>query len=74
MYTAVAGQSSSGGVSKMYAAAGRDLAFEANEQKRAKHLQDFKTKLKSRLPDKVAFDAGFSQLRYSQSDGRDRPP
>ena len=73
MYTAVAGQSSSGGVSKMYAAAGRDLSSETDGQKRAKHLQDFKAKLKSRLPDKTPFKAGFSALHYSQSDSRDRP-
>ena len=43
----------------MYAAAARDLSAESNEQKLAKHLQDFKAKLKSRLPDKVPFEAGF---------------
>jgi hypothetical protein len=57
----------------MYAAAGRDLSNESNEQKLAKHLQDFKAKLKNRLPDKTAFEAGFLQLRYSQFDSRDRP-
>ena len=61
MYTAVAGQSSSGGVSQMYAAAARDLSAEANQEKRAKHLQDFKAKLKNRLPDKATFKAGFSR-------------
>lgn len=73
MYTAVAGQSSSGGVSKMYAAAARDLSNVSDEQGRAKLLQDFRGKLKSRLPEEVAFAAGFSQLHYSQSDTRDRP-
>ena len=72
MYTAVAGQSSSGGVSKMYAAAARDLSSESNEQKRATHLQEFKAKLKSRLPDKQTFKAGFSELRFSQSETRDK--
>ena len=73
MYTAVAGQSSSGGVSKMYAAAGRCLSSENNSQKRSKHLQEFRAKLKTRVPDKVPFKAGFAALRYSQQDSRDRP-
>jgi len=73
MYTAVAGQSSSGGVSKMYAAAGRDLSNEVDAQKRAKHLTDFKAKLKSRLPDNTTLVAGFMDLEYSQADSRDRP-
>jgi Protein of unknown function (DUF1524) len=73
MNTAVAGQSSSGGVSKMYAAAGRAVSSDSTEQKLAKHLQEFKAKLASKLPDKAAFEAGFSKLRYSQSDSRDRP-
>jgi hypothetical protein len=73
MYTAVAGQSSSGGVSKMYAAAARDLSSAPDAQKRAKHLQDFKAKLLKRLPDEQTFSAGFAELSYSQSDSRDRP-
>ncbi|MGM4919544.1 DUF262 domain-containing protein [Tardiphaga sp. 813_E8_N1_3] len=73
MYTAIAGQSSSGGVSKMYAAAARDLTIETNEQRRAKHLQDFRTKLRDKLPEKSAFLAGLRELRFSASDTRDRP-
>jgi hypothetical protein len=73
MYTAVAGQSSSGGVSKMYAAAARDLSTLTDLQKRAKHLQEFRLKLKSRLPEEAPFVAGFSELRFSQLETRDRP-
>jgi hypothetical protein len=73
MHTAVAGQSSSGGVSMMYAAAARDLSSEDDVQKRAKQIQDFITKLKGRVPDRETFNAGFSELRYSQADARARP-
>jgi hypothetical protein len=72
-YTAVAGQSSSGGVSKMYAAAGRDLSLSKTSQERATHLQDFNKKLASRFPDEKIFAAGFSDIRSSQLETRTRP-
>ncbi len=72
MYTAIAGQSSSGGVSMMYAAAARDLSSEADPQKRAKHLQDFRAKLADKLPDRDTFFSGISDLRYSETDTRRR--
>lgn len=71
-YTAVSGQSSSGGVSKMYAAAGRDLTI-SNGPKRASHLQGVIKKLSSRFPEERVFSAGFEQVRYSQNEPRLRP-
>ena len=49
------------------------LANETNEQHQAKHLQDFRAKLHTRLSDKNSFLAGLRELRYSASDTRDRP-
>lgn len=72
-YTAIAGQSSSGGVSMMYAAAGREISTQQDAQKRATHLQEFRKKLLSRLPDEASFVAGFVDLRYSQLETRQRP-
>jgi uncharacterized protein DUF1524 len=72
-YTAVAGQSSSGGVSKMYAASGRDLSLGQSSQKRASHLQAFNKKLADRFPDERIFAAGFSDIRSSQLETRSRP-
>ena len=72
-HTAISGQSSSGGVSLMYAAAARDLFGLANKQARATHLQEFRKKLRDRLPDFDAFKAGFFELRFTTHDTRDRP-
>jgi hypothetical protein len=72
MHTAVAGLSSSGGMSMMYAAAARDLTNEADTQKRAKALQDFQTKIKGRRPEKESFITGFSELRYSNAETRNK--
>lgn len=73
LHTAVAGLSSSGGVSMMYAAAARELTSEGDAQKRARHLQEFRTKLSGRTPDKDVFNAGINELRYSQAETRNRP-
>jgi hypothetical protein len=73
LHTAVAGLSSSGGVSMMYAAAARELTSEADAQKRARHLQEFRAKLVGRTPEKDVFNAGISELRYSQAETRNRP-
>jgi hypothetical protein len=67
MHTAVAGLSSSGGVSFMYAAAARDLTSEDEAQKRAKGLREFIAKLKARQPDQEAFATGFDDLRYRRA-------
>lgn len=72
MHTAVAGLSSSGGVSMMYAAAARELTGEADAQRRAKILQEFQAKIKGRRPDEEAFINGFGELRYSNTDGRNK--
>jgi hypothetical protein len=71
-YTAVAGQSSSGGVSKMYSSAAIELSTLATPQELAAHLQDFRAKLRTRWPDEAAFNAGLADLRYSQAESRDR--
>lgn len=72
MFTAVAGQSSSGGVSKMYAAVARDLTNEEDEQKRAKILAEFRSKLKARIPDATTFETKLAELRYGPGETRDR--
>lgn len=72
MHTAVAGLSSSGGVSMMYAAAARELTNETDDQKRAKGLREFQAKLKGRQPEEEAFLTGFAELRYSNSETRSK--
>jgi uncharacterized protein DUF262/uncharacterized protein DUF1524 len=72
MHTAVAGLSSSGGISMMYAAAARELAAEVDPQKRAKLIQDFRAKINGRKPEEDAFIQGFSELRFSATETRNR--
>lgn len=73
LHTAVAGQSSSGGVSMMYAAAARDLTAENDQQRRARHLQEFRRRLHGRPLERELFDVGFAGLRYSRVESRSRP-
>ncbi len=73
MHTAIAGLSSSGGLSMMYASGARELSSEDDEQKRSKHLQEFRKKLSARLPDEQTFRFGFGELRFSQTQTRDKP-
>jgi hypothetical protein len=72
MHTAIAGVSSSGGVSMMYAAAARELTGEVDAQKRAKALQDFQAKINGRRPEEEAFVNGFAELRYSSVETRNK--
>lgn len=72
-HTAIASLSSSGGISMMYAAAGRELYAMNDEQKRAAHLQAFRKKLRERLPEAETFKVQFIELRFGSSDTRQRP-
>jgi hypothetical protein len=73
LYTAIAGVSSSGGLSMMYAADARTLTGEMDAQRRTRHIREFMRKLEGRLPDWEVFSAGFAELKYSQADSRRRP-
>ena len=72
-YTAIASQSSSGGISFMYAAAARDLFNLDDAQERAKHLVDIRKKLRERIPEEAFFTAGFIELHFTNTDSRLRP-
>jgi hypothetical protein len=73
VHTAIASISSSGGISMMYAAAARDLFLQPHAQQRAKHLQEFRAKLRKRVPERDVFNAGFLELRFTSTDTRHRP-
>jgi hypothetical protein len=73
LYTAVAGQSSSGGISMMYASVARDLTGEPSAQSRGRRLQEFRRRLRDRTPDEDVFNAGFGALRYSAVDTKGKP-
>jgi len=72
LFTAIAGVSSSGGVSMMYAAGARSLTNETSAQKRGLHLAEFRKKLLDRVPEEDVFNAGFMELKYSQAENRRR--
>lgn len=65
-FTAIASQRSSGGISFMYALAGRDLYNAKNTEEKAKCLVTFqKEKLAPKRPGYAEFEPGFLELRYS---------
>lgn len=73
VHTAIASMSSSGGMSMMYAAAGRDLFSKTLSHHRAEHLQEFRKRMMARIPDWDIFSAGFSELTFTSTDTRDKP-
>jgi hypothetical protein len=68
-HTVVSQLRSSGGVSEMYAKAARELnAAGADQQKRAEALDDIRTKLTGRTPDREQFILAFEERFYFASD------
>jgi hypothetical protein len=66
IYTAVASQPSSGGVSGMYARSARELLAARTPQGKARVLTELETKLRQRLPSYAEFEASFLELRSSR--------
>lgn len=65
-FTAIASQRSSGGISFMYALAGRDLYNAKDLNSKATCLAEFrKTKLLPKRPSYVEFEPGFLELKFS---------
>lgn len=65
-FTAIASQRSSGGISFMYALAGRDLYNAKTLELKVKCVLDFqKNKLAPKRPQFAEFEPGFLELRYS---------
>ena len=71
-YTAVAGKTSSGGISMMYASWAQRLTNAKNDAERQAVLGEIKSSLKKRMPSKEDFVSGFSALRYSDKFTRDK--
>ena len=71
-FTAIASQSSSGGISQMYAKHARDVRDAATAAEAIESIRELKAKLKDRLPDPDEFHAGFVQLAYSDEYTRDK--
>jgi uncharacterized protein with ParB-like and HNH nuclease domain len=64
LYTTISNLPSSGGVSKMYAAHARALATAADANARGVCINDFKKKIKSKVPARDTFITRFKSLSY----------
>jgi hypothetical protein len=71
-FTAIASQSSSGGISKMYASHARAIRDGKTLAAKAKSIVDLKKKLRARLPGLEEFAPAFVELSYSQEYTRDK--
>lgn len=71
MHTTISALPSSGGISQMYAAHARDLANAVDANARGVSIQDFKKKIKDRVPAKEVFVSKFKQLSYANARQRD---
>ena len=71
IYTTISALPSSGGVSQMYAAHARDLANAVDANALGLSIQDFKKKIKDRVPSKEVFVSKFKQLTYQNTRQRD---
>ena len=71
LYTTVSALPSSGGVSQMYAAHARDLSNAADANALGLSIQEFKRKIKARIPSKDVFVPNFKLLSYANTRQRD---
>lgn len=69
-FTAVTSSRSSGGISGMYSSYARQIYSEKDPVKMVSHIQDFRHKLKSRMPTLDEFSAAFSEIRYTNSNSK----
>jgi Protein of unknown function DUF262/Protein of unknown function (DUF1524) len=72
-FTAIAGRSSSGGTSQMYARHARELSQANSAEAKITTLSALKAKLYAGLPTQDEFVAGFKALRFSSTFTRQRP-
>ena len=73
VFTAIASQRSSGGISFMYASAAKNMYLAKDAQQRADKLKEFRTKLAAKLPAFEEFDPNFRSLRYSKAFTKQKP-
>ena len=64
-FTAVAGRSSSGGITKMYALHARSVRNASGAQEASASIKQLTEKLQSMRPSEEEFTAGFKELEYS---------
>ncbi|MCL6417772.1 DUF262 domain-containing HNH endonuclease family protein [Aestuariirhabdus sp. Z084] len=72
IFTAVTSQRSSGGISQMYASVARKLASADDTQARNTILNDFKAKLREKIPSQSEFDVNFEQIVFTKSKSKQK--
>lgn len=71
IYTTVSALPSSGGVSQMYASHARDLSNAPDANALGVSIQDFKKKIKEKIPSKDVFTSKFKSLSYANTRQRE---
>ena len=71
-HTIIAGKSSSGGMSAMYARLARELLDAGSQQKRVEKLNEIADTLREKRPTKGEFVEGFKELKLSRKYTNDR--
>ncbi|WP_201218850.1 HNH endonuclease family protein [Pseudomonas sp. S32] len=71
IHTSISGLPSSGGIARMYAGHARELANAQDPNTRGRCIEDFKRKIKDKIPTKSVFASKFKLLNYSNTRQRD---
>lgn len=71
IHTSISGLPSSGGIARMYAGHARELANAHDSNARGRCIEDFKRKIKDKVPAKSVFASKFKLLSYANPRQRD---
>lgn len=71
IHTSISGLPSSGGIARMYAGHARELANAQDPNARGRCIEDFKRKIKDKIPTKSVFASKFKLLSYTNQRQRD---
>lgn len=72
VFTAVTSQRSSGGISQMYASTARRLHDAGDSQKKNDVLNEFRGKLRDRIPSQSEFNVNFEQIIFTKSSSKQK--
>jgi len=67
IFTAVTSQRSSGGISQMYASTARRLSEASDSQSKNNIINEFRAKLRDKIPSPSEFDVNFQQIIFTKS-------
>ncbi|WP_322001187.1 DUF262 domain-containing HNH endonuclease family protein [Marinobacter alexandrii] len=72
VFTAVTSQRSSGGISQMYASTARRLHEAPDSQTKNEVLNEFRQKLRDRIPSQSEFNVNFEQIIFTKSNSKQK--